>query len=158
MVQQFAQTTMDQHAEHGAAFNDQAEGLGGERQEEPNATYQRTVDEAMPTLVRDGAANYPAIVELAATLEEVAGDTYLENLTLLGDTPAKELMGSVMGVEVQHLATLRAVGALLEADAAQLIAIPTDVAALPAPAGSVSFPEPVPEADKAAPPDSGAVQ
>ena len=67
-------------------------------------------------------------------------------------------MGSVMGVEVQHLATLRAVIALLEAGAPQFIAIPTDLGGLPAPAGSVSFPEALPEADLARAPEEGAVQ
>ena len=95
---------------------------------------------------------------LRQRLEEVAGDTYLANLTALSDTPAKELMGSVMGVEVQHLAVLRAVGALLDADMPELIAIPTDVAKLPAAAGSVSFPDAIPDASEAAPSDSGAVK
>jgi rubrerythrin len=158
VVKTFAQTTKEQHTEHGKAFNSLAENLGGKAQDEPNPDYKATVDAALPTLVSDGKADYTAIVALAATLEEVASDTYLENLSLLDDTPAKKLMGSVMGVEVQHLATLRAVGALLAGNAAQLIAIPTDVAALPAAAGSVAFPEAVPDGDKAADPDSGAVQ
>ena len=50
-------------------------------------------------------------------------------------------MGSVMGVEAQHLAVLRAVGALLSGGGEALIAIPTDLAALPAAAGSVGYPE-----------------
>ncbi len=67
------------------------------------------------------------------------------------------LMASVMGVESQHLATLRAVGALLEGGAPQLIAIPTDVAALPAAAGSVAFPKAFEEPNMASPPEEGPV-
>ena len=67
------------------------------------------------------------------------------------------LMGSVMGVECQHLATLRAVGALLDGGAEGLIAIPTQVNQLPAAAGSVAFPDPFEAPNKAEPPESGAV-
>ncbi len=82
------------------------------------------------------------VVVLAAALEKVATDTYLMDLQLFEDKTAMALMGSVMGVEAQHLAVLRAVQALLEAELPDLIAIPTDLAALPAAAGSASFPEP----------------
>ena len=58
----------------------------------------------------------------------------------------------------QHLATLRAVIALIEAGVPELIAIPTDVAALPAGAGSASFPEPFEQPQLASPPEEGALQ
>lgn len=151
-IKAFAETTMSQHAEHGAAFNDQAESLGGERQESTNPVLTPMVDEAKQTLT-----DPLKVAELAAMLEEVAGDTYLANLSLLTDPETRGLMGSVMGVEVQHLATLRAVIALLEGGAPDLIAVPTDLAALPAAAGSVSFPEALPEADLARDPEEGAV-
>ena len=148
----FAETTRMQHSEHGAAFNAQAEALGGQRQDATNPKYTPIVEDATP-----GLTDYAAVVELAATLEEVAQDTYLANLSLLSDADTKLLMGTVMAVETQHLATLRAVGALLGA-APELIAIPTDVAALPAAAGSVAFPEPFEEPNLASPPEEGAVQ
>lgn len=151
-VMAFAQTTMQQHSDHGEAFNAQAAALGGEMQTATNPRYTPIVEQATPGLV-----DYPSVVALAATLEEVAQDTYLANLSLLQDTDAKSLMGSVMAVETQHLAILRAVGALLDGGAAQLIAIPTDVAALPAAAGSVSFPNAFEEPDMASPPEEGAV-
>jgi hypothetical protein len=69
-------------------------------------------------------------------------------------------MVQVMGVEAQHLATLRAVRALLEGGAEELVAVPTDLAALPAAAGSVAFEgalEKAPE-ELVAPPESGAVK
>ncbi len=148
----FAMTTMEQHAEHGAGFNAQAEALGGEPQDQPNPEFLPAVEEAMLT-------DAIAVVELASTLEEVPADTYLQNVPTLMHSESKALMGSVMGVEVQHLATLRAVGALLGAGAVELITPdpPVDAAALPEAAGSVAFPMAFPEPDMAADPASGAV-
>ncbi len=161
-VAAFAMTTMEQHAAHGDAFNAQAETLGGQRQDEVNQQAQAVVDQAMLTDA-SGNANYEGIVELAMTLEQVATQTYVQNVLQLEDGTAKELMASIMGVEAQHLATLRAVGALLAADAPELITVeatdgPVDVAALPAAAGSVAFPEPFESTENAFPPDSGDVQ
>ena len=153
VVATFAETTMMQHAEHGAAFNAQSEALGGARQEETNPKYTPIVEDA-----KAGLTDALAVVQLAATLEEVATDTYLANLTLLSDGNMHTLMASVMGVESQHLAVLRAVGALLEGGVPELIAIPTDVAALPAAAGSVAFPAAFEEPNLASPPEEGAVQ
>ncbi|MBA2497286.1 MAG: ferritin-like domain-containing protein [Acidimicrobiia bacterium] len=152
VVVTFAQMTMSQHAEHGAAFNAAAEDLDAMPQEATNPRYQPIVDAAVPTLV-----DYLSVVNLAATLEEVAGDTYLANLSLLQDTELRTLMASVLAVETQHLAVLRAVRALLEGGAPQLIALPTDVAALPPAAGSVGFPESFYEANMASPPEEGAL-
>jgi len=155
VVKAFAETTMAQHTEHGEAFAASGKALGGKEQTEPNAKYLAVVEETKPKLV--GPAD---VVTLAATLEEVATDTYLANLSLLTDTDAKALFASVMGVECQHLAVLRAVGALIAGGDAgiALIAIPTDVAALPAAAGSVAFPKPFEEPDLASPPAEGAVK
>ena len=153
VVQAFAETTMQQHAEHGEAFNAQAEALGGDAQTATNPKYTPIVEEMKP-----GLTDYTKVVELAATLEEVAQDTYLANLSLLPTGETRQLMASVMAVETQHLATLRAVGALLAGGAPELIAIPTDLAALPAAAGSVAFPEPFEEPDMASPPEEGALQ
>lgn len=151
----FAETTMKQHDEHSKAFNAMAKQLGGKEQTETNPKYQKVVDDALPTLT-DPAK----VVELATALETVATQTYNANMALLEDTDTKALMASVMGVEAQHLATLRAVGALLGAGAegAALIAIPTELAKLPAAAGSVAFPEPFEGTEMASPPEEGAVK
>ncbi len=158
----FAQTTMMQHSEHGQAFNAQAVNLGGQRQDGVNQQGKAVVDAARLTDA-SGKADYPGIVELAGTLEQVATQTYVQNVMMLEDGTAKELMASIMGVEAQHLATLRAVGALLQANKPRLITVPpagnaVDVAALPGPAGSVAFPEPFEGTDNAFQPDSGDVQ
>lgn len=152
VVKAFAETTMKQHAEHRAAFSAQTKALGGTDQTMTNPKYTPVVEEAKPTL------KTPAdVVKLAATVEEVATDTYLANLELFTDMKSRMLMASVMGVECQHLAVLRAVGALL-GGAPELIAIPTDVAKLPAAAGSVAFPNAFEEANLASPPEEGAVK
>ncbi len=151
-VQAFAETTQTQHSEHGMAFNAQAEALGGMPQEGTNPKYTPIVEEASA-----GLTDSAAVVELAATLEEVAQDTYLANLSLLPMGEQRQLMASVLAVETQHLAVLRAVGALLAGGVPELITIPTDLAALPAAAGSVAFPEPFEEPNLASPPEEGAL-
>jgi len=153
VVKAFAETTMMQHAEHSAAFQAQTAVLGGQRQQGTNPKYTPVVEAAKPTLT-----DALAVAKLAATLEEVAGDTYLANLSLLSTGNLRLLMGSVQGVEYQHLATLRAVIALLEGGAPQLIAIPTDAAALPAAAGRVAHPEPFEAPNMASPPEEGAIR
>ena len=150
----FAETTRDQHDEHRQAFSAQTETLDGTDQTGTNPKYTPIVEDAKPTL------KAPLdVVNLAATLEQVATETYLANLNRFTDVTTRVLMASVMGVECQHLATLRAVAALLEGGAPGLIAIPLGdgVAQLPPAAGSVAFPEPFPGVTMASPPEEGAV-
>lgn len=153
VVKKFAETTMGQHKEHGDAFKAATKALDGRPQTEPNSKYLKVVEDATP-----GLTDPAKVVDLAMALEQVATQTYVANLSLMKDDTSKKLMASVMGVESQHLATLRAVGALLGADAADLIAIPTMLAKLPAAAGSVAFPEPFEGTEKASPPEEGAVK
>lgn len=154
VVVKFAQTTMAQHDEHKKAFQAQTTALGGQVQDQPNPKYAPVVEAAKPTL--KGPAD---VVKLAMTLENVARDTYLADLSLFNDVTSRTLMATVMGVETQHLAVLRAVAALLAAPGgAALIAIPTDVSKLPAAAGSVGFPDSIPKATVASPPAEGALK
>lgn len=153
VVKTFAETTMKQHKEHGDAFKSATKTLGGEEQTEPNSKYLKVVEDATP-----GLTDPAKVVDLAMALEQVATQTYVANLSLMSDTTSKELMASVMGVESQHLATLRAVSALLAGGGADLIAIPTNLAKLPAAAGSVAYPEPFEGTEKASPPEEGAVK
>jgi hypothetical protein len=149
----FAKKTMGQHKDHGSAFNDNAKSLGGKQQTKTNSKYQKVVNDALPTLKAPGD-----VVKLAMALEQVATQTYNNNISLMRDETAKSLMASVMGVESQHLATLRAVDALLAGGAADLIKIPTDLAKLPAAAGSVGFSGNFEGTEKASPPEEGAVK
>jgi rubrerythrin len=153
VVKTFAETTMKQHQEHGDAFKSATKTLGGKEQTEPNAKYLAVVEDATP-----GLTDPAKVVELAMALEQVATQTYVSNISLMRDDTSKKLMASVMGVESQHLATLRAVGALLAGGAADLIAIPTDLAKLPAAAGSVAFPDAFEDRENASPPEEGAVK
>jgi hypothetical protein len=153
VVKTFAETTMMQHSEHGAQFNAQAKMLGAPEQTGTNPVLTPEVEKAKPTLT-----DPTKVVELAAMLETVATETYLSNLPMFGSSELRLIMASVMGVESQHLATLRAVGALLGANRADLIAIPTKPAELPEAAGSVSFPQPFENTSMARKPSEGAVQ
>ena len=155
VIVKFAETTMAQHDEHRQAFSAQTKVLKGTDQTKTNPKYTPIVEAATPTL------KTPIdVVKLAATLEQVATETYLADLNRYTDVTSRVLMASVMGVECQHLATLRAVGALLEGGAPELIAIPlgADVAKLPAAAGSVAFPEAFEGVTMASPPEEGAVK
>ncbi len=154
----FAKTTMKQHGEHAQAFNAQSKQLKGKEQTGTDPKYQKVVTDALPTLT-DPAK----VVDLAMSLEQVATQTYNNNMTLMRNTDAKAVMASVMGVESQHLATLRAVAALLAANAPNLITVKAtdgavDLAKLPAAAGSVAFPNAFESTEKASPPEEGAVK
>jgi hypothetical protein len=155
VIVKFAQTTMSQHDQHRQAFSAQTKALGGTDQTSTNPKYTPIVEAAKPTLLAP-----LDVVKLAATLEQVATETYLADLNRYTDVTSRVLMASVMGVECQHLATLRAVGALLEGGAPELIAIPlgADVAKLPKAAGSVAFPDAFEGVTMASPPEEGAVK
>jgi hypothetical protein len=155
VIVKFAETTMKQHDEHRQAFSAQTKVLKGTDQTATNPKYTPIVEAAKPTLMAP-----IDVVKLAATLEQVATETYLADLNRYTDVTSRVLMASVMGVECQHLATLRAVGALLEGGAPELIAIPlgADIAKLPAAAGSVAFPDAFEGVTMASPPEEGAVK
>lgn len=155
VVVKFAQTTMMQHDEHRKAFQQQTKALGGKEQTQPNGKFLPVVEQAKP-----GLKGPLDVVNLAETLETVATQTYLQNTTQLEDSTAKRLMASVMGVETQHAAVLRAVKALLAGGAPELIKIPigSDAAKLPAAAGSVAFPEAFEPVTTIAEPTTGAVK
>ena len=155
VVKAFAEMTMKQHDEHLSAFQAMTKALNGTVQDQPNPKYAPIVEAA-----KAGLKEPLDVVKLAATLEQVATDTYLANCARFTDLKARTLTGTIMGVECQHLATLRAVGALLAGGAADLIKIPlgADVGKLPAAAGSVAFPDAFEGVTMASPPEEGAVK
>ncbi|GAC1343286.1 MAG: hypothetical protein NVSMB29_15870 [Candidatus Dormibacteria bacterium] len=152
VIKTFAMTTMDQHNQHKMAFQAQTTALGGKVQNSDNPKYAPVVEQAKP-----GLKAPLDVVNLAATLETVARDTYLADVSMFTDKKSQAIMASVMGVETQHLATLLAVAALLPANDPSLIAIPVKAASLPAAAGSAGFPDAIPAPTKASPPQEGAV-
>jgi hypothetical protein len=152
-VANFIDAARGHHVEHRDAFNAQAEALGGARQDAANPKYSTIVEAALPSV-----SNAAAVVDLAAALEQAAGDTYLADIARLDDPAARALMASVMGVEVQHVAVLRTVAALFAAGVPDLVAVPRDVLRLPASVGTVASPEPFATPDQASPPEEGAVR
>lgn len=150
----FVTKTIEQHTEHGKAFNAVAVRLGGKAQTNPNlVVMEMVVNPALPTL------KTPLdVVRFAATLEWVAGQTYAAETAAVSDKDLRNTFASIGGVESQHRATLLAVAALLEGGAPELIAIPTDAAKLPAAAGSVGFPDAFQKTDQARPAAEGAVK
>jgi hypothetical protein len=153
VVKAFAMKTMAQHTEHAQAFNSAVTKLGGKEQNAPNPKYAAIVTGAVPTIRTAADA-----VRLAITLEDVAAQTYVKNVTTVSTSELRKLFASVAGVEAQHKAILLAVQALLAGNSADLIALPPDGAKLPAAAGSVGFPDSFYATDKASPADEGAVK
>jgi hypothetical protein len=153
VVSKFVQTTMSQHQQHLQAFNSAVQALGGKPQNNPDPKYNAVVQQAVPTI--KGPAD---VVGLALKLEDVAAQTYVANAGALSDKSAKKVTASIMGVEAQHVAVLRAVQALLKANAPQLITLPPPVGQLPAAAGSVGFPDAFYPTSMASPASEGAVR
>ncbi|MFD3518220.1 ferritin-like domain-containing protein [Streptomyces sp. NPDC058657] len=152
-VMAFIEKTTAQHIEHGKAFNAAATKAGGKAQNDPDPKYAAIVQKQLPSI------KTPAdVVELAITLEDVAAQTYTKNIGQVEDRNLRQLFASVAPVEAQHRATLLAVQALLAGKLPDLIAIPTDVAKLPAAAGSVGFPDAFYPTKSASPVSEGAVK
>jgi bacterioferritin (cytochrome b1) len=153
VVKAFAQMTMSQHAQHEQAFNAAILKLNGAPQMNPDPALLKVVNQAKPGLTGPGA-----VVALALELEQGAAETYVANVSALSDRNAKAVTASIMGVEAQHAAILRAVQALLEGNAPQLIALPpSPLSSLPAAAGSVGFPDAFFPTNQARPATEGAL-
>lgn len=153
VVTKFVETTMMQHDGHLTAFQSGTTALGGTVQNGPDPRYAPSMAQSVLTLrsVQD-------VVALATTLETLARDTYLSDLAMLSDPQSRQIVASVMGVEAQHLATLRVVAALLTTGDPALVAIPVATNSLPAALGSVGFSDgPFPVPTMASPPGEGAV-
>ena len=152
-VAAFITKTTAQHQAHAQAFNAAATQAGGKAQTAPDPKYAAVVKQKLPSI------KTPAdVVALAITLEDVAAQTYTKNVSQVTDAQLRKLFASVAPVEAQHRSVLLAVQALLASGDASLIAIPTDVAKLPAAAGSVGFPDAFYPTTMASPISEGAVQ
>jgi hypothetical protein len=158
VIKAFATTTMKQHADHLAAFQSATTALGGAKQTKPDPAFVPVVDKAVKSITAasptEGAL---LVVGLALELENVAAETYVNNMSLLSDANAKKVTASIMGVEAQHVAILNAVQALLKAGAGADITLPPPAAKLPAAAGKVGFPNAFYPTSSAAPATQGAL-
>lgn len=160
VVKKFCQVTKAQHSQHLAAFNSAVSKLGGKKQTKPDPAFVPVVNKAVSSLSGASATEgMLGVVALALELENVAAETYVNDVSHLKNTNAKKVTASIMGVEAQHAAVLRAVQALLQGKAPQLITLSTtNVASLPSAAGSVGFPNSFYPTKTAAPKAQGAVK
>lgn len=152
----FFTETMRQHGEHKKVFQAQTVAL------DLTARVQDAANPKFLAALNTADLGTPdKLVDFATQLEKVATDTYLLDLGMVQDSRTKALLASVMGVEAQHLATLRTFAGLLKADA-RLLVVPfpqRELATLPHTAGTVAFPdalEKVNGPDQIAEPTSGA--
>lgn len=152
-IKEFSTRTMTQHSEHATAFNAAAQRLGGKPQTGTDPKYADVVKQAIPNIRSAVDA-----VGLAIILEDVAAQTYVQDVGLVSTPELRQLFLSVAGVEAQHKAILMSVRALLKANTPQLIRRPPEVATLPAEAGSVGFPDAFYPTALAAPVEQGAVK
>lgn len=152
-VTAFVMRTIADHTAHAQAFNAAVTALGGQAQTKPDPVVMNSV--VTPAL--PGLKTPLDVVNFAATLEGVAAQTYVVQTGAVNDAKLRGAFASIMGVEAQHLAVLKAVGALLSANAPQLITIPPPGASLPAAAGSVGFPDEFFQTGSARPATEGAV-
>ena len=158
VIKAFATTTMGQHADHLAAFQSATTSLGGTKQTKPDPAFVPVADKAVAAITKAPASQGALlVVALALELENIAAETYVNNMSLLTNASAKKLTASIMGVEAQHVAILLAVQALLKAGAGADITLPPPAAKLPAAAGSVGFPNAFYPTGNAAPASQGAL-
>jgi rubrerythrin len=152
-VAAFITKTTTQHQAHAHAFNAAITPTGGTTQTHPDPKYATIVQQTLPTITT------PAdVIKLAITLEDVAAQTYTNNVSHVTSPALRTLFGSVAPVEAQHRAVLLAVQALLAGNATNLITIPTQPAMLPAAAGSIGFPDSFYPTSAASPVTEGAIQ
>ena len=151
-VAAFITKTITQHTAHAQAFNAALTQAGAKTQSNPDPKYAAVVKAALP-----GIKGPSDVVSLAITLEDVAAQTYTKYVSSVSTSALRTLFGSVAPVEAQHRSVLLAVQALLSGNDADLIAIPTKPASLPAAAGSVGFPDAFYSTTSASPTNEGAV-
>jgi rubrerythrin len=151
-VAAFITKTTAQHTAHAQAFNAALTQAGAKTQTGPDPKYAATVKNALPGIKGPGD-----VVSLAITLEDVAAQTYTKNVSQVSTATLRTLFGSIAPVEAQHRTVLLSVQALLNANDADLIAIPTDASKLPAAAGSVGIPASFYPTTNASPISEGAV-
>jgi hypothetical protein len=135
VIAAFVTTTIKQHTDHAQAFNAAALALHGTAQTDVDHKVLDSVVTPALTAVK-GPGD---VVGLAITLEDAAAQTYVKFGGAVADSNARKPFASIAPVEAQHAAVLRAVKALLDAGAPQLVALPPDLGKLPAAAGDVAF-------------------
>jgi len=153
VIKAFVTKTKAQHEDHAKGFNAAVANLNGKQQNNPDPKYLKVVDAAKPKLTNAGA-----VVGLAIALEDVAAQTYTNNVSQVSTSALRQMFAGVAGVEAQHKAILLAVQALINGGAPQLIALPPNANKLPKAAGGVGFPDAFYPTTSASPAREGAVK
>lgn len=135
-VRQFVTKTGAQHAAHAHAFNTAAKKAGGKAQTGLDPRYAPGITHNLTALTDAASA-----ASLMATLEDVAAQTYTRYVSLSPNAAVRKLFGTTAPVEAQHLSMLLIMQALLNGDAQELLALPTQAPQLPGRVGTVGLPD-----------------
>lgn len=100
-VATYVTTALAHHKDHRDTWNDRLTAAGEDPVTEPNAQLKPTVD-AEFAKVTDVAG----VARLALMLEDIAAQTYLKAVPLLGEDDAIKLAGSIQIVDQQHQSIL----------------------------------------------------
>ncbi|MBO0894167.1 MAG: ferritin-like domain-containing protein, partial [Acidimicrobiales bacterium] len=158
-VKAFATTTLSHHRSHLTLFNQTLSALGGRTQTNPDPRYAPLLKSQISQLTKmSPQGSVSGAVELAITVESVAAETYAKNSPTFVSGRARTATASVTGIEAQHVATLRALQALLKTIPAVELSFGPIAALLPASAGDVGFPDAFFPTSLASPADEGAVR
>lgn len=133
----FFTRTVEQHSDHGRAFNSAAMALGGEAQTRPDEVlFDSLVGPAVSRL--STAAD---VLALAADLEDVAAQTQVRFVADARATRAIEALAAIAPVEAQHAGTLAALLAMLAAGRPlSALELPPDPDGVPVPAVMAAAP------------------
>ena len=101
-VATFAVTAMAQHKDHAAVWNSTLTSAGYAKVTKPDPVEAKKVNAAFAKV-----KNIVGLAQLALLLEGVAAATYLEGLSVVTSTQAKQTAASIHPVEMQHVAILR---------------------------------------------------
>ena len=100
-VAEFAKHAMMQHKDHAAAFNAALKNAGAKEFTDPNPALAPTVIKLFGA-VKD----VPGLANLALTLENTAGATYVKQMGTLTNPDALKAVATIAPVERQHAAIL----------------------------------------------------
>lgn len=134
-VATFAARCRAQHAAHAAAFNAAAVRAGGAAQHAADPRLTASIHRDLATMVAG-----PSAVSLLNSLEDINAQAYTRYASLASSPAVRSLFVSVAVDEAAHRAFLLAALQLLTTGPAELIAVPTRPADLPADLGSGCFP------------------
>jgi hypothetical protein len=101
-VATFAETAMAQHADHAQVWNATLKSAGYAKVTKPDPKEAIAVNDAFKKV-----KSITGLAQLALLLEGVAAATYLEGLSVVTSTEAKQTAASIQPVEMQHVAILR---------------------------------------------------